>query len=97
MAQLLSILPKLLHPGIRSSKYYARRNDCLSLQAQTGRSRTANAEENYQKLFEEIQSLYSNTIPGESSPEKSKKYNALYVITRSIHHPPKYTSLDWSL
>jgi peptidyl-tRNA hydrolase ICT1 len=77
IAQLLAILPKLLHSGIRSSKYYAKRNDCISLQAQTGRSRTANTEENYQKLFEEIQALYRNSIPGETSPDKKQKYSAL--------------------
>lgn len=77
VAQLLSILPKLLHSGIRSSKYYAKRNDCISVQAQTQRSRTANAEENHQKLFEEIQKLYNSTVPGETSPEKKGKYDSL--------------------
>ncbi|KAL2163465.1 hypothetical protein VTH06DRAFT_5523 [Thermothelomyces fergusii] len=75
--QLLSILPKLLHAGVRESKYYTRRNDCLTIQAQTHRSRSANAEENRRKLFEALQELYHKTVPGESSPEKAKKYEAL--------------------
>jgi peptidyl-tRNA hydrolase ICT1 len=75
--QLLNILPKLLHTGIRESKYYSRRNDCLTIQAQTQRSRSANADENRQKLFEELEDLYRRTVPGETRPEKAKKYEAL--------------------
>lgn len=75
--QLLSFLPKLLHAGIRESKYYSKRSDCITIQAQTQRSRSANADENRQKLFEELQSLYGRTVPGESSNEKAKKYEAL--------------------
>ncbi|KAL2176649.1 uncharacterized protein P884DRAFT_31763 [Thermothelomyces heterothallicus CBS 202.75] len=75
--QLLGFLPKLLHAGVRESKYYSRRSDCLTIQAQTHRSRSANADENRRKLFEELQELYRKTVPGESSPETAKKYEAL--------------------
>ncbi|KAK4124300.1 hypothetical protein N657DRAFT_571399 [Parathielavia appendiculata] len=75
--QLLGILPKLLHAGVRESKYYSRRNDCLTIQAQTQRSRSANAHENRQKLFDELEGLYRRTVPGETKPEKAKKYEAL--------------------
>ncbi len=75
--QLLGVLPTLLHSGLRESKYYSRRNDCLSIQAQTQRSRSANAEENHQKLFEELEELYRKTVPGETGPDKAKKYEAL--------------------
>ncbi|KAH6847320.1 hypothetical protein B0I37DRAFT_142030 [Chaetomium sp. MPI-CAGE-AT-0009] len=77
VAQLLGVLPKLLHAGVRDLKYYSRRNDCLTIQAQTQRSRSANADENHQKLFEELQGLYRRTVPGETRPEKAKKYAAL--------------------
>ncbi|KXX77287.1 Meiotically up-regulated gene 82 protein [Madurella mycetomatis] len=77
VSQLLSFLPKLLHAGVRESKYYSKRSDCITIQAQTQRSRSANADENRQKLFEELQSLYGRTVPGESSVEKAKKYEAL--------------------
>ncbi|KAL2260179.1 hypothetical protein VTK26DRAFT_5912 [Humicola hyalothermophila] len=75
--QLLSRLPKLLHAGVRQSKYYSKRSDCLTIQAQTQRSRSANAEENRTKLYEELQRLYRDTVPGETSPDKAKKYEAL--------------------
>lgn len=73
----MGVLPTLLHPGLRESKYYSRRSDCLSIQAQTQRSRSANTEENHQKLFEELEELYRKTVPGETSPDKAKKYEAL--------------------
>ncbi|KAK0611542.1 hypothetical protein B0T14DRAFT_330856 [Immersiella caudata] len=75
--QLMTILPSLLHEGIRSSKYYSQRSDSISIQAQTQRSRTANRDENHQKLFEELQALYRSTIPGETSADKTRKYEAL--------------------
>ena len=46
------------------------------MQAQTGRSRTLNAEENQQKLWEELQRIYKERVPNESSPGKQKKYEA---------------------
>jgi peptidyl-tRNA hydrolase ICT1 len=94
VSQLLAVLPKMLHSGLRESKYYTGRNDCISVQAQTSRSRTANAEENHQKLFEELQRLYKETVPGETSNETRQKYNALYVRHLSISEVTRLTSLD---
>lgn len=74
------MLPKLLHTGVRESKYYTQRSDSLSIQAQTQRSRSANTDENRQKLFDELQELYRRTVPGETRPEKVKKYEALCVL-----------------
>jgi peptidyl-tRNA hydrolase ICT1 len=76
----------MLHPGLRLSKYYAERSDCISLQAQTSRSRTANAEENHQKLSDEIQRLYEERVPSETSPEKRQKYAQL-CASRPLFHP----------
>lgn len=77
VGQLMGILPKMLHRGLRSSKYYTAGNDSLSLQAQTSRSRTANADDNHQKLFDEMQRVYDETVPNETSPEKRHKYAQL--------------------
>lgn len=77
MKELLGLLPKLMHASVRSSRYYSRANDSISIQAQTQRSRTANADENRQKLFEELQRIYKDAVPGESDPAKKKKYEAL--------------------
>lgn len=77
VSKLFAVLPKIMHSGIRSSKYYSQRNDSLMFQAQTQRSRTANADENRQKLFDELRSLYDRTVPGETSVDKTRKYEAL--------------------
>ncbi|KAK3941349.1 hypothetical protein QBC46DRAFT_382980 [Diplogelasinospora grovesii] len=77
VSKLLAILPRMLHPGIRSSKYYAKGSDCITIQAQDHRSRTANTKENHLKLFNELQRLYEETVPNETSPDKKHKYEAL--------------------
>ncbi|GKT43268.1 uncharacterized protein ColSpa_03449 [Colletotrichum spaethianum] len=71
---LLPVLPKLLHRGIRESKYYTARSDSLTLQAQTHRQRDANTEENQQKLVDEVKRIFQETVPGETSPDKKKKH-----------------------
>lgn len=71
---LLAVLPKLLHPGVRASKYYTARTDSLTIQAQTHRQRSANADENVRKLAEEVHRIYQERVPNESSPDKHKKY-----------------------
>lgn len=47
------------------------------MQSQTHRTRSANADENQQKLYDEIQAWYQKVVPGESSPDKARKYEAL--------------------
>lgn len=69
----------MLRSSLRGSKYYAERSDSISLAAQTSRSRTANAEENHQKLFDEIRRLYDERVPSETSSEKRQKYAQLCV------------------
>ncbi|WYZ34244.1 hypothetical protein EsH8_I_000520 [Colletotrichum jinshuiense] len=71
---LLPVLPKLLHRGIRGSKYYAARSDSLTFQAQTHRQRDANADENQEKLIDEVKRIYQETVPGETSTDKKKKH-----------------------
>ncbi|KAI1023325.1 hypothetical protein LB503_000644 [Fusarium chuoi] len=77
LGQLLSVLPKSLHPGIRKSRYYTATNDSLTFQAQDSRSRDANAEDNRRKLIEEITSIYKDVIPAETSAEKKKKHQEI--------------------
>ncbi|KAK8140084.1 hypothetical protein PG984_000150 [Apiospora sp. TS-2023a] len=74
---LTKVLPKIIHPALRASRYYTARNNSISIQAQTQRSRTANTDENHQKLAEEVQKAYRDSVPGETSDKKRKKYEAL--------------------
>ncbi|KAK3321584.1 hypothetical protein B0H66DRAFT_175389 [Apodospora peruviana] len=77
ISQLLTFLPKILHADIRASKYYSKNSDCIIIQAQTQRSRSANTDDNHLKLFNELLCLYTKAVPEESSPEKKRKYKAL--------------------
>lgn len=66
-----------MHPLLRSSKYYMKTKDCISFSAQTQRDKNANAEENRSKLLEELQRMYSESVPGDTSVEKKQKHKAL--------------------
>ena len=77
---MTAFLPNLLHSRIRSSPYYTKRNDSVSFQAQAERSRSANADDNRQKLFDELVRLYREAVPGESSPDKKQKYELVYAV-----------------
>ncbi|OTA53221.1 hypothetical protein K449DRAFT_390522 [Hypoxylon sp. EC38] len=80
--ELSKSLPKLMRSALRSSKYYSKRNDSITIQAQTQRNRSANTDENHLKLVEELQKIYKENIPGETSNEKIKKYEALEKSSR---------------
>ncbi|KAG7124387.1 hypothetical protein HYQ45_013667 [Verticillium longisporum] len=66
--------PRPSQHGIRASKYYTSRSDSLSFQAQTHRHRDANTDENLEKLLEEVQRIYRESVPGETTPGKRKKH-----------------------
>ncbi|KAI1370826.1 hypothetical protein F4677DRAFT_451008 [Hypoxylon crocopeplum] len=80
--ELSKSLPKLMRVALRTSKYYSKRNDSITIQAQTQRSRSANTDENHLKLTEELQKIYRAQVPGETSSEKIKKYEALEKSSR---------------
>ncbi|KAK7403558.1 hypothetical protein QQX98_010650 [Neonectria punicea] len=76
---LLSVLPKSLHSSIRESKYYTANSDSLTFQAQTSRSRDANAEDNRKKLVDEVTRIYYEATPAETSEEKKQKHKDMSV------------------
>ncbi|KAI7921557.1 hypothetical protein M0657_005709 [Pyricularia oryzae] len=74
---LLPCLPRVLHSSLKESKYYVKGTNSIAMQAQTSRSRDVNAQENRNKLFEEIQRIYTDTVPGETTQATTDKYKAL--------------------
>lgn len=87
MAELTSITPKLLHPLLRTSKHYVKNKDCLLFQAQETRDRNANMEDNRSKLFGELQRMYSDAVPSDTSVEKKQKHAGLWVAPlHPTHH-----------
>lgn len=77
VGELIGTLPALLRDRLRTSRHYTKATDSLTIQAQAQRSRTANAEANREKLFEELVALYEATVPGEARPETAAKYKAV--------------------
>ncbi|KAI0487034.1 hypothetical protein F4859DRAFT_510816 [Xylaria cf. heliscus] len=70
-------LPRLIRSALRSSRYYSMRNDSITIQAQTQRSRMANTEENRQKLIQELHRIYQEQVPAATSEKKIKKHEAI--------------------
>lgn len=71
------MLPQLMHKSLRSSRYYSKGNDSITIQSQTQRSRTANTDENHKKLVEELQKIYKDQVPGVTSDATRKKHEVL--------------------
>ncbi|KAM5365449.1 hypothetical protein ACJZ2D_010984 [Fusarium nematophilum] len=86
VGELISMLPKTLHPGLRKSRYYTANNDSLTFQAQDSRSRNANADDNRRKLAEEVTRMYEEATPAETSEEKKKKHEEMSVPLNSRGH-----------
>lgn len=83
VSELSKGMPKLMRSALRSSRYYSMRNDAITIQAQTQRSRTANTDENHQKLFQELRRIYEEHVPSATSNEKIKKHEA---IEKAFHN-----------
>lgn len=73
-----------MHPLLQSSKYYMRSKDYIVFSAQTQRDRNANTEENRVKLLDELQRMYGDAVPGDTSVEKRQKHAGLWVFFGSI-------------
>ncbi|KAJ8126711.1 hypothetical protein O1611_g6928 [Lasiodiplodia mahajangana] len=77
VGELSKGLPKLVRSALRSSRYYSMRNDSITIQAQTLRSRTANTDENHRKLVEELHRIYRERVPTATSEKKIKKHEEI--------------------
>ncbi|KAI3318909.1 hypothetical protein HD806DRAFT_510351 [Xylariaceae sp. AK1471] len=77
VGELSKGLPKLVRAALRSSRYYSMRNDSITIQAQTQRSRSANTDENHQKLIDELHRIYEEHVPAATSEKKIKKHETI--------------------
>ncbi|KAI2607838.1 hypothetical protein GGR54DRAFT_643923 [Hypoxylon sp. NC1633] len=66
-------LPKLVRLALRSSRYYTKGNDSITIQAQTHRRRSTNTDDNHRKLAEELRKIYKDRVPEATSSVKVKK------------------------
>jgi len=77
MSALEDHVPKILIPELRGCRYYVASSDAIAIQSDTHRNRTQNKSETHDKLQEEIKRLYSQRVPGVTSPEQKAKIEQL--------------------
>lgn len=74
---LLPLVPKILHPQIEGSRYYAESSKSLVIQGDGSRKRTDNEQECFKKLQALIVDAGKNTVKGETSPQQAEKVKNL--------------------
>ena len=76
----MHLVPKILHPGIEASRYYAENSKSLVIQGDGSRDRTNNVQECYKKLHALIIAAGRSTVRGETSQAQVEKVKTLYVF-----------------
>jgi len=89
-------IPKILHPELRSSRYYVSSSDSFTIQSDVHRSQTENKDETRRRFNEEIREIYRSRVPGVTSPEQKAKVeqlkkaeNAARLRMKKIHSTKK--------
>lgn len=77
LQSLLPLVPRILHPHLRSSRYYADRTQMLVIQSEESRKQAANVESCYEKLHRLLKTTAEDVIPGETSEEQREKVQKL--------------------
>jgi len=77
LSTMLSHVPKILHPALRSSNYYAHSSDSLVIQAQTSRKQHENENECHERLYQLLRDISKRLIPGETSKEQHAKVHQM--------------------
>lgn len=79
MKDLLSIVPRILHEPLRKSQYYARKSECLVIQADFSRKQRYNVNRCFWILYDIIKTAGRKNVKGETSLEQKAKVEELYV------------------
>lgn len=85
----MHLVPKILHPGIESSRYYAERSKSLVIQGDGSRDRTHNIQECYKKLHALIVAAGRDSVRGETSLAQIQKVKNLSVLSDCDLHGNK--------
>ena len=72
------MIPKIIHPQIEKSRYYAANSQSLVIQGDSSRNRNDNVEECYKKLHDFIIAAGRATVRGETSQAQREKVKGLY-------------------
>ena len=79
MKDLTSIIPAVLHPQLRASKYYAENSHSLVFHADGSRKQSDNIHECFHKLQLLIEATGKTAVKGETSPDQAARVKSLYV------------------
>ncbi|KAA8646083.1 peptidyl-tRNA hydrolase domain protein [Aspergillus tanneri] len=77
LQSLLPLVPTILHPPLRSSRYFAERTQSLVIQSEESRKQATNVEYCYEKLHQILRSTAKDIIPGETSQEQKDRVHKL--------------------
>lgn len=86
-------VPKILHPDIEASRYYAKNSKSLVIQGDGSRDRTDNVQECHKKLHAMIIAAGRSSVRGETSPAQVEKVKNLYVFATCDLLSNKFGSL----
>lgn len=74
---LFPLVPRLLHPPLRASRYATDRSQALVIQSDESRQQAANVDSCYAKLNRLLVSSAKEVIPGETSQEQKDRVSKL--------------------
>ncbi|KAG2412381.1 hypothetical protein HFD88_009938 [Aspergillus terreus] len=77
LASLLPLVPRVLHPSLRTSRYFAERTETLVIHAEESRKQAANVESCYDKLHQLLKTTAKDVIPGETSQAQRDRVHKL--------------------
>jgi peptidyl-tRNA hydrolase ICT1 len=83
MEYLLPLVPSILHPQIRLSRYYAAKSDSIVIQADDSRKQADNADHCFAKLHDMVSEAGAKVLPGETSPMQKERVRTLYALISS--------------
>ena len=75
----MQLVPRILHPQIHASRYYAKNSKSLVIQGDGSRDRMHNVQECYQKLHALITAAGRSAVRGETSLAKVEEVKRLSV------------------
>lgn len=77
LATLFPLVPRLLHPQLRASRYTTERSQALVIQSDESRQQATNVDLCYAKLNQLLASSAKEVIPGETSQEQKDRVSKL--------------------
>ncbi|KAL2803387.1 hypothetical protein BJX63DRAFT_425316 [Aspergillus granulosus] len=96
LASLLPLVPRILHPPLQTSRYYAARTHSLVIQSEESRKQAANVDACYEKLHQLLTATAKDLIPGETSAEQrvrvqklQKAANEARIKAKKLHSSKK--------